>query len=259
MPPPPPPPARRPRKGARRALAVAASLGLHLGGLAALLTLRPAPARPAEPRPMTVALVDAPPTPAPAPAPAAAPARAAPTRAAPAPPRAAARPAPAPKDVPAPPAVSARAAATGNEVGEAELAGAAGAGSGEGAGGGGGGGACDMARRLQDALAKDALVRAALGAPGGPRAGHALRVWDGDWTANPGEDGRGLAAVREAIMWEVGFSPKACREAAVRGLVLISLADLPGAPRLVLGTARWRWSDLLTPRTGGAAPAAAER
>lgn len=111
-----------------------------------------------------------------------------------------------------------------------------------------------MARRLQDALAKDPLVRAAVAS--GAHAGRALRVWNGDWVANPGEDGRGLAAVREAIMWEVGFSPKACRETAVRGLVLVSLADLPGAPRLVLGAGRWRWSDLLTPRSGGASATA---
>jgi hypothetical protein len=31
----------------------------------------------------------------------------------------------------------------------------------------------------------------------------------------------------------------------MRGLVLITFADAPGAPRLALGTGAWRWSDLL--------------
>lgn len=100
-----------------------------------------------------------------------------------------------------------------------------------------------MARRLQAALRKDRMVQAAVA--GG---GTTFRVWDGDWIAHPGQDGRGLAAVREAILWEVGFAPKPCREASVRGVVTLSLGDGPGAARLSLGGGTWRWSDLLTPR-----------
>ena len=62
------------------------------------------------------------------------------------------------------------------------------------------------------------------------------------------EDGKGLAAVREAIIWEVAFAPAACRTQPVHGLVLISLNDAPGAPRLVVGSDRWRWSDLTSVR-----------
>jgi hypothetical protein len=85
-------------------------------------------------------------------------------------------------------------------------------------------------------------------------ASKAIRVWDGDWVTTPGEAGRGLSAVREAILWQVGFSPAACRNAAVHGLVAISLGDTPGLPRLVLGGGDWRWSDLLTPRGFNRAP-----
>ena len=122
------------------------------------------------------------------------------------------------------------------EVGDGELAGATTAGS------GGGGGACDMPRRLQDALRKDRRVQAAVREVD---RGRALLVWNGDWVRHPAQEGAGLAAVREAIMWEVGFAPKECRAQPMRGLVLISLND--GAPplRLALGSARWRWSDLL--------------
>lgn len=68
---------------------------------------------------------------------------------------------------------------------------------------------------------------------------------------SPGQDGAGLASLREVIQWEVGFAPPACRKEAVHGLVLISLADGPGAARLVLGGGAWRWSDLLGLRRGG--------
>jgi hypothetical protein len=34
----------------------------------------------------------------------------------------------------------------------------------------------------------------------------------------------------------------------MRGLVLLSLNDAPGAPRLVLGAGAWRWSDLTLAR-----------
>ncbi|RAK59883.1 hypothetical protein DJ021_08725 [Phenylobacterium hankyongense] len=108
-----------------------------------------------------------------------------------------------------------------------------------------------MTRRLQGALRKDPRVQAAVAEA---HAGKALMVWNGDWVRHTGQDGNGLAAVREAIMWEVGFAPQACRAEAMRGLVLISLADGPGAPRLVVGGGYWRWSDLL-----GAAPPGAGR
>jgi len=138
---------------------------------------------------------------------------------------------------------------------ETEGAGAGGAaGAGEGAGGGGSGagagGRCDMIQRLQKALRDDASVRSALlkarRAPG--FAGRPLMVWNGDWIQHGAEEGKGLASVRQAIAVEVGFAPRACRTQAMRGLVLLSLDDRPGAPRVVLGTGSWRWADLLHAR-----------
>jgi len=126
------------------------------------------------------------------------------------------------------------------ELTDAQLAGAATAGSGDGlGGGGGGGGVCDMAARVQAALRRDPLVRAAVART----AGKATLVWNGDWVRSRGEDGKGLAAVREAIMWEVAFAPPSCRTQPVRGLVLMSLDA--GSARLAVGTGQWRWSDLL--------------
>ena len=122
-------------------------------------------------------------------------------------------------------------------IGEALLAGATTVGSGQGEGTG-----CNMLRRLQVALRKDRRVQAAVG-----DAEHsgALMVWNGDWVRHPGQEGAGLAAVREAILWEVGFAPPACRVEPVKGLVVVTMSDAPGAARLALGAGTWRWRDLL--------------
>ncbi|WP_329655263.1 hypothetical protein [Phenylobacterium sp.] len=132
------------------------------------------------------------------------------------------------------------------ELSDAQIASAATAGSGP------SGRPCDMVRRLQAALRKDPQVQAAVAdARAAGAGGKALFVWNGDWIRSNGQDGAGLAAVREAIMWEVGFAPEACRTEPVHGLVMISLNDGPGAPRLVVGAGAWRWTDLLRPRPGG--------
>ena len=108
------------------------------------------------------------------------------------------------------------------------------------------GGACDMARRLQRALRRDGLVKAAVDAraPSGPGA---ILVWDGGWVANPGEDGKGLAAVREAIVWEVAFSPALCRQERVHGPVLFTVSEA-SRTRIAIGAGDWRWGDLVSSR-----------
>lgn len=146
-------------------------------------------------------------------------------------------------------------------IGDAQLAGAlrAGAGSGgggggAGSGGGGGGGSgdgggCDLVREIQNALRDDAEVRAAVtAAHRAAGSNRALLVWDGDWRQTPGQAGKGLAGVRQAIALEVAFAPQACRREAMRGMVLFTLGDGPGAARVALGTGSWRWSDLLGSR-----------
>jgi len=259
-------------------LAGATTLALHCLLVAGVLASRPtAPLAPEDPA-IQLTLVEPPPPPPPpvivppaAPAPKASPDRPAGPKL-PAPPRPAPKkPPPIPQHVvhklapsevpprlvpPAPPepapevTVSAAqlAAATTAEseaAGEGGLGGEGGAGSGGGEGGGGSG-RCDMVRRLQRALRNDASVRSALAhaqrAPG--FAGRPLVVWNGDWVRHGYEDGKGLASVRQAIAVEVAFAPRACRSQPMRGLVLLSLNDAPGAPRVVLGAGAWRWSDL---------------
>ncbi len=217
--------------------------------LFAVLSAQPYPPRVLEPEPIVVQLVNAPRAPeAPKPAPEAPAPKTPekkPTPVKPPPPRNIARRTPTP-----PPEVVPLAAGEGpaddgvSEVSDAELAGAATAGSGAGAGGG----ACNMTRWLETALRKDRMVQAAVAEA---HRGKAIRVWNGDWVRHPGQEGAGLAAVREAIMWEVAFAPEACRTQRVRGLVMISLNDGPGSARLVVGSGDWRWSDVLFQRGGG--------
>ena len=99
-----------------------------------------------------------------------------------------------------------------------------------------------MARRLQAALRKDGRVRAAVAQA---RKDRAILVWNGGWVRHPGQEGDGLAVIREVMMWEIGFAPEACKRERVSGLVLFTLNDGPGSARLVVGHGTWRWSDLL--------------
>ncbi len=209
--------------------------------------VQPPPPPPPPPEP-------APPAPEPAPTPDPAPPRPSHARR-PLPPRPAVRPihlavrAAVPQAIPLPEAPEVQPPA---ELTAAEVAGAQTAGDGSGLGGSGsgaGGGACDMIRRLQDALRRDARVVQAVErahrAAGG--RGAAIMVWNGDWVRSGAEDGKGLAGVRQAIAVGVAFAPEACRREPVRGLVLISLEDGPGSARLALGGGHWRWTDLLLP------------
>lgn len=243
------------------------SVGLHLAlVLAASLSARGPPAPRTVPATPVVVTLFRPPPPEPPPpvepraeAPAAGggdPAPAPPAEPTSDPPRPAPRPARA--TTPPPPRVETLAAAPAPApepvwatVGEGRLAGAARAGSGGGSGGGAGtgqgsgdgdGAGCDMIGRIQQALRADPEVRAAVSAASSAAGGRALLVWDGDWVQTPGQAGKGLAGLRQAIALEVAFAPEACRRRPMRGLALITFA---GGERVVFGAPDWRWSQLL--------------
>ncbi|MDP3172849.1 MAG: hypothetical protein Q8M88_00250 [Phenylobacterium sp.] len=221
----------------RYALTAVVSVAWHLMVLMALVYGRTETPPPPEPEPMVVALVDL--KPMADPVKPDDPPRPKPVK--PPPPRPIFRqtPLPPPPDVVPLQAGDGPSADGDDEMSDAQVASA------ETAGSGGAGRACNMVRLLQTALRKDPLVRNAVA---GAHRGKALNVWNGDWVRHRGQEGNGLAAVREVIMWEVGFAPEACRAEPVRGLVMISLDDSPGAARVVLGSDRWRWTDLLFAR-----------
>jgi hypothetical protein len=238
------PPAKR-----NRLLTAAASVACHAAILLAIVGSQPDSAPMVDAPPMIVQLVELQPEPPTPPAPrqpspeppSPAPPKPKPTPVEkPSPPRrAVARPTPAPPDVRPLLAETGPIANPDAEVSDAEFASAATAGS----GGGGGGGACNMLQWLQGKLRKDRRVQAAMA---DAHKGRAIRVWNGDWVRHPGQDGNGLAAVREAIMWEVAFAPEACRAERVHGLVRLSLNDGPGSASVVMGSGEWRWSDLVS-------------
>jgi hypothetical protein len=250
------PPDRRRWRG--RVGATALSAGLHVTLLVVLLVGWRTVARPTPQLEVPVSLAPAPPPAPSAPQPAA-PAKAAAVRKAVAK-QPAAHPTPPPVAVvarrsPAPPAATSPAEArvasrapraSLDQLVDAQLeanggaTGGAGQGVGEAGQGAGGGADCDMAARVQRALRKDPLARAAVHAAG---SGRSILIWNGDWVQAGAEDGKGLAAVREAITWEVAFAPAACRHQRVRGPVLLSLND--GSPQVELDAGEWRWSDLL--------------
>lgn len=235
---------------------------IEAGLFLALSRMTPPVPAPDPPPPMIVALIDPPPpppepVPAPEPDVAPAPEDPAPADTAPviAPPSAPPPPVRPPRltpppDVetvaltPAPPALPL--------LTSAQTAGAltAGSGSGGGIGGSGGGGeggsgaGCDMLARLQAALRDDARISGLIAATHRDlnASDRAIQIWDGQWLQSPGQAGRGLAGVRQAIALEVAFAPPECRDQPVRGLALITFSD--GA-RLALGAPSWRWRDLL--------------
>ncbi|MGZ3402822.1 MAG: hypothetical protein ACXWKN_05885 [Phenylobacterium sp.] len=213
------------------------SVAAHLGVLAFLLSVHGTPPKVVEPPAMIVQLADAPqadPVARPTPDP--------PPPAKPPPPRNIARQVRAPPPDARPiPSGKGPSADGEDEASDAQVASAATAGSGA-------GGRCDMVRQLQAALRRNSLVQAAVAearSEGGRYPNGAMFVWNGDWIRSHGQDGAGLAAVREAIMWEIAFAPEACRAQPVHGLVLLSLNDGPGGGRLVMGEGDWRWSDML--------------
>jgi hypothetical protein len=235
-------PRRQPPKRGTLA-AVVFSLAAHVLIVAALLAAHASPPKEPDTTPMTASLVDgkilasavSPPAPA-QPAPAQSPPR-----------KTIARPARTPRAIDPLPEDDEPEEEAPPQLSDAQLAGAMTADSGPAGAADSGpkGHNCNMARLLQSALRKDPLVQGAVAGT----AGKPIMVWNGDWVRSSSQDGKGLAAVREAITWEIGFAPEACRVAPVHGLVLISLNDRPGAARLVVGSRDWRWSDLLLLRT----------
>jgi hypothetical protein len=225
--------------------ALAVSLAAHAAiGVALVAAWTIYPAQP-EQNPIAVSLVEAPRVIPPAPpaltvtpAKAAAPSAAVPSPE-PAPAPIVSRPSPAPPQADSPPTAASATRGQGAGLSDSELAGASSADA------GGGGGACHMAQRVQAALRRDALVQEAVAEAGRDGDTGAIMIWNGDWVQSPSQDGKGLAAVREAIMWEVAFAPEACRTERMRGLVLLSLNSAHGVPRLAVGAGDWRWSDLL--------------
>jgi hypothetical protein len=238
--------ARRFPKKRSRLLSVCVSVGLHSLALWGALSMRVQPPTAHEPPPIVVSIIPLPPPPPIPPTP-------------PQPPSANPTPEPAPADPPKrrdvaretpkppPPEVPVIAAGKapkpqpGVDLSESDIAGATTSASGA------GGGTCNMAQWLEGQLRKDRHVQAALARN---PTGKPILVWNGAWVRHPGEEGEGLAAVREILMWEIAFAPEACRAKPVRGLMILSVNDGPGGARVAFGRGQWTWADMLGARRG---------
>lgn len=245
----------RVRLGRHRLATAALSLVAHLALFAFLTSEFKPPPVVADPTPITVSLIEGLSAPAPLPTPPAPPTPKPPEPTPPkpepvkpAPARSFVRPTPTPRAVETLAAAEEPGAEAIPEVSEAQLAQATTAGASA------AGQACDMVRWLQGALRRNAQVQAAAARTHRAVGAKAILVWNGNWTRSIGEEGLGLAGVREAIMLEVAFAPRECRtDVPMNRMVLISLSDAAGSPRIVMGSGYWRWADLLNPRRPGPA------
>lgn len=239
------------RRWSQRVTATTVAVALHVGVIAVMVFAQPFTPALVYPDPIQVELVSEPLPPSPQPAktevkaPSKAPAKITPPK--PKIERAAVKRRPMPaniKPIPVRAQMAEEDSAPPPSLSESDLAGATTAGN----SGGGGSGRCNMVQYLQAALRRDRDVQAAVGAAHRASGAKPVYVWNGDWIRNGGEDGAGLAQVREAILVEVGFAPAACKTDPVHGLVVLTLSDAPGAPRVAVGQGAWRWGDLLHPK-----------
>lgn len=108
---------------------------------------------------------------------------------------------------------------------------------------------CELAELLGRAFADNPLLRAQL-ARIGPEArsvANAIMFWDGKWVEVEGrapEDAIGL--LRRAIVEGVRSAPAECLGQDVEGPRFIPVKEGEGTMILVLGSATWRWEQLLT-------------
>lgn len=252
-----PTPEPHPQKPARE-IGWLLSIAVHVVAVAAFVWLHSARPRPhVDTSQIQAGIVELPEPPGPESSAPDSPAPGPPVQAAPSPIEAAAEPVAEPVAQEAADEIVTAVPNTSDLLSDSQIVGAVAAGEGGdgAASGGNGGGGCNTAQVLQTALRRDPMVLAAITSAG--RFGQAVMLWDGDWVRSGDQDGKGLSGVRQAILWELAFAPEACRNKAMEGLVLLSLA---GNTRLAIGAGAWRWSDLLglkqnsAEKSGGAGP-----
>ena len=114
--------------------------------------------------------------------------------------------------------------------------------------GGGAGDSCRLAEWLQNVLATDPEVVAALARvpPASRSVANALMLWDGRWVATLDRSGADLMApVRRRLVEGLLAAPEGCREDLIQGPRFIAVAEPQPATVLAVGSGIWRWSDLL--------------
>jgi len=109
---------------------------------------------------------------------------------------------------------------------------------------------CDLAAHLATAFENDPGLRAQL-ARIGPEArsvANAMMFWDGGWV--PIEDrapAEAVALLRRAVVEGVSAAPPECLREEVTGPRFIPVKEAERTMTLVVGSATWRWEQLLAP------------
>ncbi len=117
-------------------------------------------------------------------------------------------------------------------------------------------GSCDLTDTVQAALRADPTARSALGEmpPQAHSVANAVMLWDGRWI----DGGKALDRIRTIVLATLRAASADCREATQAGPRLIVIAGHPDFV-LALGSGRWRWGDLDTPRDAHTDPTPAAR
>ena len=121
---------------------------------------------------------------------------------------------------------------------------------------------CELAGLLGQAIENDPLLRAQL-ARIGPEArsvANAMMFWDGGWVPieeRAPEDA--VALLRQAILDGIKTAPPECLGRDVEGPRFIPVRESSRTMILVLGSATWRWEQLLESEPGGARSGAEEK
>ena len=121
---------------------------------------------------------------------------------------------------------------------------------------------CELAGLLGSAIENDPVLRAQL-ARIGPEArsvANAMMFWDGGWVQieeRAPEDA--VAILRTAILDGIKSAPPECLGRDVEGPRFIPVREAAGTMILVLGSATWRWEQLLASEPGGAQAGAEEK
>jgi hypothetical protein len=108
---------------------------------------------------------------------------------------------------------------------------------------------CELAELLGRAFTENPLLRAQLAriGPDARSVANAIMFWDGRWVEVEGrapEDA--ITLLRRAIVEAVRAAPPECLGQDVAGPRFIPVKDAEGTIILVLGSATWRWEQLLS-------------
>lgn len=118
----------------------------------------------------------------------------------------------------------------------------------------GGSGGCQLAADAGAAIRLDPAAMAELAAlpPGVRTEADAVMLWNGRWLGDasspaPPTNPPPAGELRRVVETVVAAAPAECRDAAAIGPVFMPIPETGRTTMLVIGSGKWRWSDVLGP------------